>query len=67
MVAMADKTQYQLDLDEKPVDIEHNEMAAQVELEYGLRKSRFDNLSIPRTIWVFRRTVLIVLSVYTGT
>jgi hypothetical protein len=67
MVAMTDKTQYQLDLDEKPVDIEHNEMAAQVELEYGLRKSRFDDLSIPRTIWVFRRTVLIVLSVYTGT
>lgn len=31
-----------------------------------LRKSRFDELSIPRTIWVFRRSVLVVLAVYTG-
>lgn len=33
---------------------------------YGLVKSRFDELSIPRTVWVFRRVVLIVLAVYTG-
>ncbi|KEF55030.1 uncharacterized protein A1O9_08683 [Exophiala aquamarina CBS 119918] len=33
---------------------------------YGLVKSRFDELSIPRTLWVFRRVVIIVLAVYTG-
>lgn len=33
---------------------------------YGLVKSRYDVLSIPRTLWVFRRVVLIVLSVYSG-
>jgi hypothetical protein len=32
----------------------------------GLLKSRFDELSIPRTLWVFRRPVLVVLAVYTG-
>ena len=33
---------------------------------YGLVKSRFDELSIPRTLWVFRRAVLVTLAVYTG-
>jgi hypothetical protein len=33
---------------------------------YGLVKSRFDELSIPRTLWVFKRVVLVVLAVYTG-
>lgn len=33
---------------------------------YGLVKSRFDELSIPRTVWVFRRVVLVTLAVYTG-
>ncbi|KAK3175823.1 hypothetical protein K4F52_009956 [Lecanicillium sp. MT-2017a] len=33
---------------------------------YGLVKSRFDELSIPRTLWVFRRVVLVTLAVYTG-
>lgn len=33
---------------------------------YGLVKSRFDELSLPRTLWVFRRVFLVVLSVYTG-
>lgn len=33
---------------------------------YGLVKSRFDELSIPRTLWVFKRVVLVSLSVYTG-
>ena len=32
----------------------------------GLVKSRFDQLSIPRTVWVFKRVVLIILAVYTG-
>lgn len=33
---------------------------------YGLVKSRFDELSIPRTLWVFRRVTLVSLAVYTG-
>jgi MFS transporter, SP family, general alpha glucoside:H+ symporter len=33
---------------------------------YGLVKSRFDELSIPRTLWVFKRVVLVTLAVYTG-
>ncbi|KAM0514528.1 hypothetical protein ACHAPE_006823 [Trichoderma viride] len=33
---------------------------------YGLVKSRFDELSIPRTLWVFKRVVLVSLAVYTG-
>ncbi|KAI5458760.1 hypothetical protein BGZ63DRAFT_432233 [Mariannaea sp. PMI_226] len=33
---------------------------------YGLVKSRFDELSIPETLWVFKRVVLVTLAVYTG-
>lgn len=33
---------------------------------YGLSKSRFDELSLPRTLWVFKRSVLVSLAVYTG-
>ena len=33
---------------------------------YGLVKSRYDELSIPRTLWVFRRVLLVTLAVYTG-
>ncbi|KAK5053225.1 hypothetical protein LTR84_002199 [Exophiala bonariae] len=33
---------------------------------YGLVKSRFDELSIPRTVWVFKRVLLVTLAVYTG-
>jgi hypothetical protein len=29
-------------------------------------KSRFDELSLPKTLWTFKRVLLIVLSVYTG-
>lgn len=32
----------------------------------GLLKSKFDELSIPRTLWVFGRVVLVSLAVYTG-
>ncbi|ERS95286.1 hypothetical protein HMPREF1624_08164 [Sporothrix schenckii ATCC 58251] len=35
-------------------------------VSYGLAKSRFDNLTIPQTIWTFKRVVLIIISVYTG-
>ncbi|ORY31052.1 general substrate transporter [Naematelia encephala] len=34
--------------------------------EYELLKSRFDEMSLPRTLWVFRRAVLVTLGVYTG-
>ena len=33
---------------------------------YGLVKSRYDELSIPQTLWVFKRVVLVSLAVYTG-
>lgn len=32
----------------------------------GLLKSRYSELSIPRTAWVFKRVILFVLLVYTG-
>lgn len=34
--------------------------------EAGLVKSRFDDLSVPRTAWVFKRAVFYALCVYTG-
>ncbi|KAH8724376.1 general substrate transporter [Phaeosphaeriaceae sp. PMI808] len=50
--------------------ITHDEGAGGTEIDgyesYGLVKSRFDELSIPRTAWVFRRVVLVAASVYTG-
>src|ERR1700709_2276910 len=33
---------------------------------YGLVKSTFDELSIPQTLWTFKRVILISLAVYTG-
>lgn len=33
---------------------------------YGLSKSRFDELSLLRTLWVFKRSILVSLAVYTG-
>lgn len=32
----------------------------------GLLKSRFDDMTIPKTLWVFRRAVFYTLCVYTG-
>jgi hypothetical protein len=63
---MAHLEQQQVDLDEKPADPEHQEISAHASSDYELKKSRFDDLSIPRTLWVFRKTALVVLSVYTG-
>jgi hypothetical protein len=34
--------------------------------EHGLLKSRFDEMSITKTLWVFRRAVFFTLCVYTG-
>jgi hypothetical protein len=33
---------------------------------YGLVKSTFDELSIPQTLWAFKRVILVSLAVYTG-
>ena len=63
---MAYPGQQHVDLDEKGADPEHQEVAVHVSSDYELKKSRFDDLSIPRTLWVFRKTALVVLSVYTG-
>lgn len=43
-----------------------DDAAAVYHMGDGLLKSRFDELSIPRTLWIFRRSVLVVLAVYTG-
>lgn len=41
--------------------------AAAVTLEgHGLLKSRFDEMSLGKTLWTFRRVVIITLAVYTG-
>jgi hypothetical protein len=48
---------------EKAACVPDNELKAS---GYGLVKSRFDELSISRTLWVFRRVVFISLAVYTG-
>ncbi|OAA61997.1 General substrate transporter [Niveomyces insectorum RCEF 264] len=57
-------------------DVQHREAAAEKtpnlettaedERNYGLVKSRYDELSIPRTLWVFKRVVLVSIAVYTG-
>ena len=41
--------------------------AARVTSEgHGLLKSRFDEMSISQTLWVFRRSAFVALAVYTG-
>jgi SP family general alpha glucoside:H+ symporter-like MFS transporter len=59
---------------EKPEEMRHDEIRADADDvnkadeydSYGLVKSRFDELSIPRTLWVFKRVILVSLAVYTG-
>ncbi|ORX37529.1 general substrate transporter [Kockovaella imperatae] len=59
--------------DHKDLEISHvDHVVPQTELGdkaadigMALSKLRFDELSIPRTIWVFRRSVLVCLAVYT--
>jgi SP family general alpha glucoside:H+ symporter-like MFS transporter len=54
---------------EKPEEVR---MEEEVDLKangydtYGLVKSRYDELSISRTLWVFKRVTLVSLAVYTG-
>lgn len=45
--------------------VDHNVLVTTAEGQ-GLLKSRFDEMSIPKTLWVFRRVVLVTLAVYTG-
>lgn len=48
-----------------PVHVE-DDLKDEVEPQTQLRKSRLDELSIPRTLWVFRRAVFFTFCVYTG-
>lgn len=64
---------HQIDSQQEKHEVEHVEKAginddvAVVTAEgAGLMKSRFDEMSIPKTLWVFRRIVLVTLAVYTG-
>lgn len=44
----------------------HDEHVDEKAIESDLLKSRFDEMSIPRTLWVFRRAAFYVFLVYTG-
>ena len=43
-----------------------NEVVFATQHGQALTKSRFDELSIPRTLWLFRRSIFFCLCVYTG-
>ncbi|CEJ81535.1 Putative Glycoside hydrolase family 78 protein [[Torrubiella] hemipterigena] len=53
---------------EKPSVAEHIETATATDgdSDHGLFKSRYDQLSLPQTLWVFKRVILVTLAVYTG-
>lgn len=54
---------------EKPEEVrveENVDLKADGYDTYGLVKSTYDELSIPRTLWVFKRVTLVSLAVYTG-
>jgi hypothetical protein len=56
-----------LEIESKPAEAIHAEdEKGTLEPHVHLRKSRLDELSIPRTLWVFRRAVFFTLCVYTG-
>jgi len=60
-------SQTALEIESKPVEAIHVEdEKGTLEPHVHLRKSRLDELSIPRTLWVFRRAVFFTLCVYTG-
>jgi hypothetical protein len=60
------------ELDIQPVrsnekgDTFHDENAEDKAIQHELLKSRFDEMSIPRTLWVFRKSAFFVFSVYMG-
>jgi hypothetical protein len=47
-------------------DIAHDEHVDDKSIEQQLLKSRFDDMSIPRTLWIFRKSAFFVFLVYTG-
>ena len=51
-----------------PATIIDDNVALKVEgyESYGLVKSRYDELTLPQTLWTFKRVILISLAVYTG-
>lgn len=49
----------------EPVHVE-DDLKGDSDTHLQLRKSRLDELSIPRTLWVFRRAVFFTFCVYTG-
>lgn len=51
---------------EKHQDLQVEDELKGADVEGVLLKSRLDELSIPRTLWVFRRAVFFTLCVYTG-
>jgi SP family general alpha glucoside:H+ symporter-like MFS transporter len=53
-------------LEETPAAVNDNDVTVDGYDDYGLVKSRFDELSILETVWVFKRVVLVSLAVYTG-
>ncbi|OIW26886.1 MFS general substrate transporter [Coniochaeta ligniaria NRRL 30616] len=53
-------------LEETAAGVNTNDVTAEGYDDYGLVKSRFDELSILETLWVFKRVVLVSLAVYTG-
>lgn len=61
--------QHMLDIgpapDEKP-DATHFEDVKEKVQEVQLLKSRFDEMSISRNLWVFRKAAMFVFLVYTG-
>ena len=53
-------------LEGTPATVDDVEVKLEGYDSYGLVKSTFDELSIPRTLWTFKRVILISLAVYTG-
>lgn len=55
-------------LEKPPPGAEHIEVSPDVGMtDYnGLYKSKYDQLSLPKTLWVFKRVILVTLAVYTG-
>lgn len=47
-------------------DTFHDENVEDKAIAHELLKSRFDEMSIPRTLWVFRKSAFCVFSVYMG-
>lgn len=53
-------------LEDMPANVDETTTKVDGHDDYGLVKSTFDELSIPQTLWAFKRVILISLAVYTG-